>query len=80
MLSVPMQLQEHRRIGETATDPKWAIGWKPAPTEAVTKLEDVVVSVGRSGAPSVSHFLGLGPARLHLSGSVLPWPLPMFHL
>lgn len=51
LLSV--QLQEHEQIGETATDPKWAIAWKPAPTEAVTVIEDIVVSVGRSGAFSL---------------------------
>jgi hypothetical protein len=45
-------VQEHERIGETATDPKWAIAWKPAPAEAVTVVEDVVVSVGRSGVCS----------------------------
>jgi hypothetical protein len=45
-------LQAYERIGETATDPKWAIAWKPAPAEAVTQVEDVVLSVGRTGVSS----------------------------
>lgn len=42
-------VQDQRQIGVTNTDPKWAIAWKPAPEEAVTTLQDVIVSVGRSG-------------------------------
>ena len=37
-------------LGAVARDPRWAIAYKFAPVEANTKLLDIVVSVGRTGA------------------------------
>ncbi len=37
-------------LGSVARDPRWAIAYKFAPVEANTKLLDIVVSVGRTGA------------------------------
>ena len=37
-------------LGVRSRSPRWAIAWKFAPREAVTKLLDIVVSVGRTGA------------------------------
>ncbi len=41
--------QQHE-LGEVARDPRWAIAYKFAPIEATTKLRDIVVTVGRTGA------------------------------
>jgi DNA ligase (NAD+) len=41
--------QQHE-LGEVARDPRWAIAYKFAPIEAHTKLRDIVVTVGRTGA------------------------------
>ncbi|HEX6123166.1 MAG TPA: NAD-dependent DNA ligase LigA, partial [Ktedonobacterales bacterium] len=41
--------QQHE-LGEVARDPRWAIAYKFAPSEAHTKLRDIVVTVGRTGA------------------------------
>jgi DNA ligase (NAD+) len=41
--------QQHE-LGEVARDPRWAIAYKFAPIEATTKLLDIVVTVGRTGA------------------------------
>ncbi|NLO43824.1 MAG: NAD-dependent DNA ligase LigA [Candidatus Cloacimonetes bacterium] len=40
----------HRRIGETAKSPKWAIAYKFKPEEKETELIDVEYQVGRTGA------------------------------
>ncbi len=37
-------------LGAVARDPRWAIAYKFAPIEANTKLLDIVVTVGRTGA------------------------------
>jgi DNA ligase (NAD+) len=37
-------------LGSVARDPRWAIAYKFAPIEANTKLLDIVVTVGRTGA------------------------------
>ncbi|HEX9035578.1 MAG TPA: NAD-dependent DNA ligase LigA [Ktedonobacterales bacterium] len=37
-------------LGAVARDPRWAIAYKFAPVEANTKLLDIVVTVGRTGA------------------------------
>jgi DNA ligase (NAD+) len=41
--------QQHE-LGEVARDPRWAIAYKFAPIEATTRLRDIVVTVGRTGA------------------------------
>lgn len=37
-------------LGAVARDPRWAIAYKFAPVEANTKLLDIVVTIGRTGA------------------------------
>jgi len=39
----------HVELGATSRAPKWAIAYKYPPEEVHTKLEDIVVSVGRTG-------------------------------
>ncbi len=39
-----------QELGVVARDPRWAIAYKFAPVEANTKLLDIVVTVGRTGA------------------------------
>jgi DNA ligase (NAD+) len=38
-----------RRLGSTSRAPRWAIAYKYPPEEAVTKLLDIAVNVGRTG-------------------------------
>ncbi|HEY9827680.1 MAG TPA: NAD-dependent DNA ligase LigA [Stenomitos sp.] len=38
------------RLGFTQKAPRWAIAWKYAPEEAPTRLQNILVSVGRTGA------------------------------
>ncbi len=40
----------HDRLGFTGKDPRWAIARKYAGEEAITRLSDIVVNVGRTGA------------------------------
>ena len=42
-------LKLYKEIGFTAKTPRWAIAYKFAPEEVVTKLVDIVFSVGRTG-------------------------------
>lgn len=37
-------------LGETARSPRWAVAYKFPPRNAVTKLKEIVVQVGRTGA------------------------------
>ncbi|GAA2348112.1 NAD-dependent DNA ligase LigA [Dactylosporangium salmoneum] len=43
------QMSIQRRLGSTSKDPRWAIAFKYPPEEAMTKLIDVQVNVGRTG-------------------------------
>jgi len=38
-----------RELGEKSRSPKWAIAWKFPPRQAVTRVNDIVVQVGRTG-------------------------------
>ncbi|MDD3422629.1 MAG: NAD-dependent DNA ligase LigA [Bacilli bacterium] len=40
---------KYNEIGYTAKTPKWAIAYKFPPEEVVTKLKDIVLTVGRTG-------------------------------
>ncbi|MCX7832442.1 MAG: NAD-dependent DNA ligase LigA, partial [Actinobacteria bacterium] len=40
----------HELLGETSKAPRWAVAYKFPPEEKVTKLLDIIVSVGRTGA------------------------------
>lgn len=42
-------LQEQERLGYTAKVPKWAIAYKFPAEEVVTKLKDIIFTIGRTG-------------------------------
>jgi DNA ligase (NAD+) len=42
--------EQQRRVGATAKAPRWAIAYKYAPEQAETKLRDITIQVGRTGA------------------------------
>jgi len=56
----PLSLQG--RLGATAKAPRWAVAFKYAPEEANTRLNDVVVSIGRTGR--ATPFAVLEPVRV----------------
>jgi DNA ligase (NAD+) len=58
------QMSIQRRLGATSKAPRWAIAYKYAPEEAMTKLIDVAVNVGRTGR--VTPFAILEP--VHVGG------------
>ncbi|MGM0368397.1 MAG: NAD-dependent DNA ligase LigA [Actinomycetota bacterium] len=39
-----------QKLGQTSRNPRWAIAYKFPPEQEITKVEDIVVSVGRTGA------------------------------
>ena len=43
-------LAQQSELGYTGKDPRWALAYKYAGEEAVTKLTDIVINVGRTGA------------------------------
>jgi DNA ligase (NAD+) len=43
------QVALQRRLGSTSKAPRWAIAFKYPPEEATTKLNDILVNVGRTG-------------------------------
>lgn len=43
-------LAQQMELGYTGKDPRWALAYKYAGQEAVTRLTDIVVNVGRTGA------------------------------
>jgi DNA ligase (NAD+) len=51
-----------RRLGSTAKAPRWAIAYKYPPEEANTRLNDIVVSIGRTGR--ATPFAVLQPVRV----------------
>ena len=55
------------KLGYTAKTPRWAIAYKFPPEEAVTKLEDIIFTVGRTG--KITPNAVLTPVRV--AGSVV---------
>lgn len=51
-----------RRLGSTSKSPRWAIAYKYPPEEVNTKLNDIVVSIGRTGR--ATPFAVLQPVRV----------------
>lgn len=42
-------LKAHERLGSTAHHPRWALAYKFEPRHDITRVEDIVVQVGRTG-------------------------------
>lgn len=42
-------IDEQEQLGYTARYPKWAVAYKFPPKEVITKLEDIIFTVGRTG-------------------------------
>ena len=43
-------LNLQKRLGNTSNSPRWAIAYKFSAEKAVTKIKDIVIQVGRTGA------------------------------
>ena len=43
------EISLQRALGQTAKEPRWASAWKFPPEERETRLEDIIVSIGRTG-------------------------------
>ena len=43
-------LDLQKRLGNTSNSPRWAIAYKFSSEKAVTKIKDIVIQVGRTGA------------------------------
>ena len=56
------RLADRRRMGEGTNTPKWAVAYKFPPEQKETKLEDIVVAVGRTGVLTPTAVLA--PVRL----------------
>lgn len=54
-------------LGATGKDPRWAIAFKFPPEQAETKLEDIIIQVGRTGVLTPTAVL----APVKLSGSTI---------
>ena len=39
-----------KRLGNTSNSPRWAIAYKFSAEKAVTKVKDIIIQVGRTGA------------------------------
>lgn len=57
----------HARAGATSHAPRWAVAYKFPPEERTTVLEDILVSIGRTGR--ATPFAKLDPVRI--AGSVI---------
>ena len=58
---------QQRLLGATGKDPRWAIAYKYPPEQARTKLEDIVIQVGRTGVLTPAAVL----TPVKLSGSTV---------
>jgi DNA ligase (NAD+) len=56
------QVSLQRRLGTTSRAPRWAIAYKYPPEEAITKLLDIQVNVGRTGR--VTPFAVMEPVKV----------------
>ncbi|BAS28641.1 NAD-dependent DNA ligase LigA [Limnochorda pilosa] len=56
------RLDEQERLGATSHAPRWAIAYKFPAEQAVTRVQDIQVNVGRTGA--VTPFAILDPVRV----------------
>ena len=52
----------HRRLGATSHAPRWAVAFKFPPEERTTLLEDIMVSIGRTGR--ATPFARMQPVRV----------------
>jgi len=43
-------MEQQKRLGETAKNPRWAIAYKFAAKQRTTKIRDILLQVGRTGA------------------------------
>ena len=43
-------LNLQKRLGNTSNSPRWAIAYKFSAEKAITKIRDIVIQVGRTGA------------------------------
>jgi len=57
----------HPRLGATSHAPRWAVAYKFPPEEQMTRLDDILVSIGRTGR--ATPFAKLVPVRI--AGSVV---------
>lgn len=60
-------LSAHTQLGSTGKTPRFAIAYKFAPERALTRVEEIVVQVGRSGV--ITPVANLKP--VHLAGSTI---------
>lgn len=51
------ELAAQRALGATSKAPRWAIAYKLPPEERTTRLHDIQVSIGRTGAATPSAVL-----------------------
>lgn len=72
-------IKDQQRLGYTAKYPKWAVAYKFPATEVVTKLKDIIFTVGRTGQitpnavldPVIVQGSVVGRATLHNEKNVL---------
>jgi DNA ligase (NAD+) len=62
-------LETQRRLGNTARAPRWEIAYKFPPEEVVTTVEDILITVGRTGR--VTPTAKLTPVRV--AGSIITY-------
>ena len=43
-------LNLQKRLGNTSNSPRWAIAYKFSAEKAITKIKDIIIQVGRTGA------------------------------
>ena len=43
-------LNLQKRLGNTSNSPRWAVAYKFSAEKAITKIKDIIIQVGRTGA------------------------------